>query len=63
MSGRIIGKSWDYWFLLKSNRAVWINMDDGEILVEHKDRKLYQPTKDEKDQITVHAIFAAYKGG
>jgi len=63
MSGRVIGKNWDYWFLLESNRAVWIDMNDGQILVEHSNHKLFEPTKDENDQIVVHAIFDAYKGG
>jgi hypothetical protein len=58
-----ITKNWDYWFLTAKGNAVWVNIKTGVILVEHEDHLLYEPDKNESDEIVLAAIFNAYKGG
>jgi len=60
---RKISKNFDYWFLTTKGRAVWVNTKTGDILVEHDNHLLYEPTKEEADEITLNAIFNAYKEG
>jgi hypothetical protein len=60
---RKITKNWDYWFLTRNGRGVWVNTKTGVILVEHEGHLLYEPDKDESDEIVLSAIFNAYKGG
>lgn len=60
---RKITKNWDYWFLTKGGKAVWVNVKTGNILVEHDDHLLHEPNKEEIDEITIQAIFNAYKEG
>lgn len=60
---RKITKNWDYWTLLQNGRALWVNTKTGNILVEREDGLLYEPDKEESDEITLQAIFNAYKGG
>lgn len=60
---RKITKNWDYWFLTAKGNAVWVNTKTGVLLVEHEDHLLYEPDKDESDEIVLAAIFNAYKGG
>jgi len=58
---RKITKSWDYWFLTTKGNAVWVNVKTGNILVERDNHLLYEPSKEEADEITLNAIFNAYK--
>jgi hypothetical protein len=60
---RKITKNFDYWFLTKDGKAVWVNVKTGVILVERDDHLLHEPDKNESDEIVINAIFNAYKGG
>ena len=62
MARKITG-NYEYWFLLKSGRAVWVHKTTCNILVEHSDHLLYEPTKVETDEITVEMVFNSFTDG
>jgi hypothetical protein len=56
-------KKWNYWFLLESGRAVWVHNETGEMLVEHSDHLLYEPTQHETNEIIARVISDEFLGG
>jgi len=63
MKGKRITKKYNYWFLLESGRAVWVHMETGEILVEHSDNLLWEPTQHETNEIVARVISDEFLGG
>ena len=60
---RKITNRYEYWFLLKNGRAVWVHKTTCNILVEHRDGRLYEPTKVETDEIAVQMILNSFTDG